>query len=540
MGIAEEKESVRGADSGENLSSEMKNSSRFHSLRRRINFTLSTGTSVVALGATLLISFFFVDQLKEGLEMKARSVAALLADNLGDDLGYNNDKTAAATLAGLKEDPEFTYAAVYKVDGTLFVELGQVYHGIYSIMRDAENLRVISNDGMIHVVCPIYFQKEIAGRISIGFSTKQLHARSSRIRIVGILSCTVLTALLMLYFSFAMNRTVIRPIRQLTAYVQKIGEGDLRKANFSEASQEETREIHSMRETLSWATESFRGNVRAIQQASSQFARLADGIIAVSSQLSDAAGRQVDGAAETFTTSKRMETTGRETADIAQHISRTAETSVQISGDGLNMVKDSVGQFHSVREQVQTIVDAVEKMNSELSQVDAIIQSVSDVARQSQLLAINASVEAAKAGEAGLRFAVVAREIKQMSAEFRDATDSVRQTLSKVQNGIHNIAEASEDGRKRTVRGMESIETTGKVISRLAGVINSTAEAARRITVNANKQVDGLKDMSASVFQIDDLSKGHLDAVRQIENYGEKLNSKAEEMERLVSKFRIG
>jgi methyl-accepting chemotaxis protein len=235
-----------------------------------------------------------------------------------------------------------------------------------------------------------------------------------------------------------------------------------------------------------------------------------------------------------------MEAAGQETANNAQDISKAAETSVEISGDGLSVVRDSVSQFHSVRDQVQTIVSAVDKMNAQLSRIDAIIQSVSDVAKQSQLLAVNASIEAAKAGDAGLRFAVVAKEIKQMAVQSREATDSVRQTLGNVKKGIQNIAEVSEDGRRRTGRGMESIETTGKVITRLAEVINNTAQAARRISTNTQKQVDGLKEMSSSMFQIDDLSKGNLGAVRQIEAYGEKLNSKAKEMEKLVSKFRIG
>lgn len=473
------------------------------------------------------------------MEMKARALVTLLGENLSAAIDFDDKEAATETLSGLQEDQEFTYALVNKVDGLEFVRFGKVPDGAALIVKDIKDMQVVSSGDMIHAVRPIYSQKKIVGRIGIGFSMKQIHARSLKIRIVGILSCAVLIALLTLYFAFAMNRTVLRPISQLIAFVQKIGEGDLRKKDFGDTSDEETLEIRLMREALSWTTESFRGNVRAIQQASSQFAGLADDIIAASSHLTDAAKRQVDNVAETFTTSKLMEVAGQETANSAQDISKAAETSVEISGDGLSVVRDSVSQFHSVRDQVQTIVDAVDRMNAQLSKIDAIIQSVADVAKQSQLLAVNASIEAAKAGESGLRFAVVAKEIKQMAVQSREATDSVRQTLGNVKKGIREIAEVSEDGRRRTGKGMESIETTGKVISRLADVINNTADAARRITVNTNKQVDGLKEMSSSMFQIDDLSKGNLGAVRRIEEYGVKLNSKAKEMERLVSKFKI-
>jgi methyl-accepting chemotaxis protein len=513
---------------------------RFRSLRWRINATLITGIGVVAIGATLLISIFLVDQLQEGMEMKARALAALLGENLSAALDFDDKEAASETMAGLNEDKEFTYAAVYKMDGSELTRIGKVPSDCAQRAKDKKEIQVTSDSEMIHVIRPIYSQKKIVGHIAIGFSMKQIHSRSFKIRVVGILSCTVLIALLSLYFAYAMNRTVLRPIAQLITFVQEVGEGDLRKKESEVNLDEETLEIRLMREALSTTTESFRDNVHAIQLASNQFAALADDIIASSSKLSDAAKRQVDGVAETFTTSKRMEAAGQETANNAQDISKAAETSVEISGDGLSVVRDSVSQFHSVRDQVQTIVSAVDKMNAQLSRIDAIIQSVSDVAKQSQLLAVNASIEAAKAGDAGLRFAVVAKEIKQMAVQSREATDSVRQTLGNVKKGIQNIAEVSEDGRRRTGRGMESIETTGKVITRLAEVINNTAQAARRISTNTQKQVDGLKEMSSSMFQIDDLSKGNLGAVRQIEAYGEKLNSKAKEMEKLVSKFRIG
>ena len=86
---------------------------------------------------------------------------------------------------------------------------------------------------------------------------------------------------------------------------------------------------------------------------------------------------------------------------------------------------------------------------------------------------------------------------------------------------------------------MTSIENGGRVINRLAEVINNTAKAARHISNNTETQVMGLREMSDAMFQIDDLSKSNLVAVREIERYGEKLNNKAREMEQLVSKFQF-
>jgi methyl-accepting chemotaxis protein len=512
---------------------------RYRSLRWRINIILATGTGSVAIVATLLVSQFLTEQLKEGLEMKGRALATLLGQNLGPAIDFDDKAVVDETLLPLKGNKDFVCILVAKKNGELFSKLGEAPPTVQKKIKEKWGNDVSESDEIITIYRPILSQKNRVGVLAIGFSMKEILARSREIRIMGILVCIVLILALTFYFAYAMNRTVVIPIKQLIAIVQKIGEGDLRSVVESNKNETETLEIHLMREALKWTTETVRINVKAIQMSANEFASIADDLFASSSNLSTTAKKQVDSVNEAFSSAKQMEATGEKNAKNALDISETAVTSVEVSGHGSTVVKDSVDQFHSVREQVQTIVDAVQKLNSQLSQIDATVQSVSDVAKQSQLLAVNASIEAAKAGEAGLRFAVVAREIKTLAAHSKEATDSVRRTLGNVKVGIRNIAEASDDGRQRVSHGMISIENSGKAISRLAAVIKSTADAAKQISDNTHQQVDGLKEMSTAMFQIDDLSKGNLVSVREIEDYGEKLNAQAKEMERLVSKFRL-
>ncbi len=514
--------------------------SRFRSLRWRINLILATGTGVVAITATLLISKFLVDQLQEGLEEKSKALATLLSTNLSAAMEFDDKTAAEETMKGLEQDSQFKYAVIVNQDGGEFATLGKIPTQEGFFISSSNKLKIYQKIGMIHVVYPIVSGDKPIGRLQLGFSLREILDRSFKIRFGGIVVCAILILALTLYFAYAMNRTIVRPISEMIDFVQKIGEGDLRRVTFSSKKAKDTMEISLMRNALEETTKSFRQNVQLIQLASNEFGAIADEILASSSQLSNTATRQVDGVMEAFTTAKKMESTGEETAGSAKTISGTAETSVKVSGEGLSVVSDSVSQFHSVRDQVQTIVEAVDKLNAQLTQIDSIIISVSNVAKQSQLLAVNASIEAAKAGEAGLRFAVVAREIKNLAVQSKNATDTVRRTLGNVKKGIRNIAEASENGRRRASRGMMSIENGGKVIKRLAEVINNTAKAARQISSNTEVQVVGLREMSGAMFQIDDLSKSNLVAVREIEKYGEKLNDKAREMEQLVSRFQIG
>jgi methyl-accepting chemotaxis protein len=519
----------------------MKNGdSRFRSLSWRINIILITGTGVVAISALLFISSFLTQQLIDGLKQKCEAVALLLSANLSAAVEFDDKDVARETMMALKLDREFSYAIVTAKDGKEFVTLGKMPKPRPSnALAGGDATQIIEMQGLICVRQPILRNKELVGGLELGFSLADIYARSQRIRIGGILVCALLILVLTLYFAYAMNRTIVRPISHMTRFVQKIGRGDLSEYTFAAQRKSETLEIKSMQEALETTTSAFRSNVQSIQTASNEFATIANRIMDSSSKLADAAAQQVEKVVDAVSSAKTMEAVGEQSADSALTISNAAKTSVAISGEGLSVVSDSFKQFHNVRDQSQIIVDAVEKLNALLSQIDQIVVSVADLARQSQLLAVNAAIEAAKAGKVGFGFAVVAKHIKELALQSKSATNTVRGTLGSVKTGIKNIADVSADGHRRASQGLSSIEGGGEVIKRLAKVINNTAQAAEIITNNTETQVMGLREMSKAMSMIDYLSKSDSDAVKALEDYGEDLAGKARDMEQLVSQFRI-
>lgn len=513
--------------------------SRFRTLRWQINIILITGTGIVAIAATLYVSYFIAQQLREGMERKSTAVATLLSGNLAAALEFEDKDAALETMGALKLDPEFEYARVATTDGGEFATLGEVPDYAKKMSTDGTKMEVFLQDEKLHASKPITRENARLGHLLIGYSLKTIIERGFDILVSGILVCLLLILALSLYFAYAMNRTVILPITKMTEFVIKIGKGDLTRESILTHRKNEAVEIKVMREALETATQSFRENVESIQFASKEFASIATHIQGASTALSSAAAQQFDRVNDAFDTAKKMEAAGENAANSAKEISEVAETSAKISGKGLSVVNDSVGQFTNVRRQVQTIVEVAEQLNAMVSEIDEIVVSVADVARQSQLLAVNASIEAAKAGEAGLRFGVVAKQVKDLALQSNEATGTVRKTLENVKKNIKNISEVSEDGRTRATQGMQSIENGGRVIQQLADMIHNTARAARKISDSTETQVVGLRAMSSSMFRVDDLSKSNLDTVKSLEKFGESLNDKAREMERLVSKFQI-
>jgi methyl-accepting chemotaxis protein len=132
----------------------------------------------------------------------------------------------------------------------------------------------------------------------------------------------------------------------------------------------------------------------------------------------------------------------------------------------------------------------------------------------------------------------VANKVRDLAQQSRLATNDIRNTLANIQIAMRAVVESSESGRQMAERGVESIDHTGRVIRRLAEVIQTTAEAARQIAANANEQVVGLTETMRAMVEIQIASHQHLTGAKDVESQGERLSSKAAQMESLVARFK--
>jgi methyl-accepting chemotaxis protein len=265
---------------------------------------------------------------------------------------------------------------------------------------------------------------------------------------------------------------------------------------------------------------------------------MADEILGSTTNLSGAASQQASAINQTSVTLEEVEKTGRMSARSAAEITEAADESVKVSTEGLSAVDETVAQLRDLKAQVDEVVVSVQQLDHRLDEVDKIVGMVNDVTRQSHTLSVNASIEAAKAGRAGRGFAIVANKVRDLAQQSRLATEDVRNTLANIQIAMRTVVESSETGRQRAERGVESIERTGRVIRRLADVIRATAEAARQIASNANEQVVGLTETLRAMAEIKLAAQQHLSGAQVVESQGERLSSKAAEMERLVARFK--
>jgi methyl-accepting chemotaxis protein len=151
---------------------------------------------------------------------------------------------------------------------------------------------------------------------------------------------------------------------------------------------------------------------------------------------------------------------------------------------------------------VEDIAQSILALSERTQQIGEIISAVEDIADQSRLLALNASIEAARAGDEGLGFAVVAREMRHLSGQSRDATTKVSDILNEIQRAANTAVMVTEEGSKGAQQGMELANRSGDAIRDLTAIIEEAARVAIQIAASTHQQTNAMDQLVTAMKSI--------------------------------------
>jgi len=170
--------------------------------------------------------------------------------------------------------------------------------------------------------------------------------------------------------------------------------------------------------------------------------------------------------------------------------------------------------------------------------VGEIVATVTDIAEQVNLLSVNAAIEAARAGDQGKGFSVVAQEIKSLAEQSKQATSQVRTILNEVQKGISAAVMVTEQGSKAADAGVKQAAEAGQAIKVLTDSVTESAQAATQIAASSQQQTVGMDQVVDAMENIKKASAESLSSTKQVEISASDLNKLSQKLKDLVSKFK--
>jgi DNA-binding LacI/PurR family transcriptional regulator len=209
---------------------------------------------------------------------------------------------------------------------------------------------------------------------------------------------------------------------------------------------------------------------------------------------------------QTLSTSEEMQTAISETARQALLVSRSAKESMDVSKAGRDAVSDSVEGMKRVQQEVQDIAKRIQALETRTKQIGEIMGALEDIGAQSDILAINANIQAARAGNTGLGFAVVAREMRQLTEKSREANQKIGLILGDIQKAAEAAAAATKKGSAEASLGMDLAGRAGQTISNLSASIEEAAHVALQISASTDEQTRAMGQLVKEVQAIKDAS----------------------------------
>ncbi len=254
-----------------------------------------------------------------------------------------------------------------------------------------------------------------------------------------------------------------------------------------------------------------------ITEATHSTEAIGNSIVSSVSQQSASLNNTAASISQTSATVGEIKKTSQMTAERANAVRDTAETGRAGAEKTLSHLSEVASAILDTKVEVAEIATKMLALNEKNTQIGGIIKTVSDIADQSNLLAVNASIEAAKAGDAGRGFAVVAAEIRTLAGRSRSASDQVASLVDEIQNASSDVVMATEQGVKRSTTGHEQVESFSKQFNEVVTVLEENSDAAQQIALMAAQQMEGIEQITDAIANIDKMSREHVGASQVVE-----------------------
>ncbi|WP_353686662.1 methyl-accepting chemotaxis protein [Thermodesulfovibrio sp. 3462-1] len=351
----------------------------------------------------------------------------------------------------------------------------------------------------------------------VAFHNKTLNARLEKINsiimreILVIVIFTAASILIGIGFAIFISRSVKNPVTELKEVLEKVAKGDL-SVNVKMESKDE---LGVISQSLNEAIASIKKLIAESKTISTSLASSSEELSATTEEISRNLKSQTERASQIASAAEEMSQT---VVDIAKNASNIAEVSVEtakVAKDGRDMTLNTANEIKVIEGAIQKLSEVINVLGDRSRQIGEIVTVIKDIADQTNLLALNAAIEAARAGEQGRGFAVVADEVRKLAERTTKATDEIAEMIRGIQSEV-DVAEGSmEDATKKVASGVELSQKAAQIlgqilnkaqelqsmIQQIASATEEMSSVTDHITQDIGSIAEGSKEISLAVDQ---------------------------------------
>ncbi len=355
---------------------------------------------------------------------------------------------------------------------------------------------------------------------------------ASRSILIGVSAIGVLAAIII---GWGVAASIRRPLSQFRNVLKEMTAGDMR-VRFDDKRKDEFGDLGKSLNELSAALQN---TLKELAQEAERLASVAEQNASISEQTTNAVNDQKSQLSSTASAMHEMESTVHEVAGRAQDTLDSVNNTSRLTGQVKADVDRTIDSIRAQAEQIHRAGRVTDELNTYSKNIDSILDAIRDIAEQTNLLALNAAIEAARAGEQGRGFAVVADEVRTLASRTQDSTGEIQQMIEQMQGRIREVVKVMESSQQQTDQCVNIASEAGKALEQMDSAIQLIRDMNIQIASATEQQSATAQEISRSVNSIHSAAEQTAEGALQTASSSQGLLDLARHQRRLLQRFQV-